>query len=219
MEQKPEKEVKLQALYLIFSLNREKNVPQAERAKNMIVEEFPDTPHAAFVKNPRNTNYTQTEEEVKISYQKAYALYNEEKYEEAERIIKQAMEEHPNDALIPKYELLHAYITGKTAGKEAMTAELEQIAFIHPKKDEEKKAKEILAILKGDSKKEEKSADSEKNIEESNNEAASPKIEEPKETPKNVPQQENRPEPPKEKQNKNLPERPVQSWEKGHFGT
>ena len=219
VEQKPEKEVKLQALYLVFSLNHEKNAPQAERAKNMIVEEFPDTPHAAFVKNPRNTNYTQTEEEVKISYQKAYALYNEEKYEEAERIIKQAMEEHPNDALIPKYELLHAYITGKTAGKEGMTAELEQIAFIHPKKDEGKKAKEILAILKGDSKKEEKSADSEKNIEESNNEASSLKTEEPKETPENIPQQENKPEPPKEKQNKNLPERPVQSWEKGHFGT
>ena len=184
----------------------------------MIVEEFPDTPHAAFVKNPRNTNYTQTEEEVKISYQKAYALYNEEKYEEAERIIKQAMEEHPNDALIPKYELLHAYITGKTAGKEAMTAELEQIAFIHPKKDEEKKAKEILAILKGDSK-EEKSADSEKNIEESNNEDSSLKTEEPKETPENTPQKEIKPELPKKKQNNNLPERPVQSWEKGHFGT
>lgn len=150
VEQNPEDEVKLQALYLIFSMNFEKNPIPAERAKNIILRDFPYTPHAEFVKNPRRTNFVQAEEEVKLAYQKAYGLYSEEKFEEAKQLIAEALEKHSKDALIPKFELLNAFITGKTAGKEVMILQLQQIAFNYTNTPEGNKANSILNRLKSD---------------------------------------------------------------------
>ena len=124
----PEKDIKLQALYLIFSMNHEKTPNQAERAKNIIIQEFPDTPYAIFCeKILENTNFTESEEEVKKVYQEAYALYSEEKYKEAQGIVNQAVEKYPKDALIPKFELLNAFIIGRSESKEKMISSLQQI--------------------------------------------------------------------------------------------
>ncbi len=85
VDNKPIDDVKLQALYLIFSMNHEKNPEQAERAKNMIIKEYPNTPYAIFVKNPRNTNFTESDVAVKNIYQKAYQLYIDEQFENSEK--------------------------------------------------------------------------------------------------------------------------------------
>ena len=229
VDNQPEKEVKLQALYLIFSMNHEKTPNQAERAKNMIIQEFPDTPYAIFVKNPRNTNFTESEEEVKKVYQKAYALYNEEKYKEAQNIVNQAVEKYPKDALIPKFELLNAFIIGRSESKEKMISSLQQIVLNYERTNEGKKAKEILDFLVPSKKKE---ADETKNKEIENKEQTSEpevtenetdiiptnesetsaRIEEiPQEKPKETPKEEQKNPKPKKL------ERPVQSWEKQYL--
>lgn len=150
VEQKPEDEVKLQALYLIFSMNFEKNPSLAEKAKILILKDFPYTPHAEFVKNPRRANFNQTEEEVKNTYQKAYGLYAEEKFEDAKKVIAEVLEKYSKDALIPKFELLNAFITGKTHGKEIMLLQLQQIVFNYENTLEGIRAKEILTRLKSE---------------------------------------------------------------------
>ena len=229
VDNQPEKEVKLQALYLIFSMNHEKTPNQAERAKNMIIQEFPDTPYAIFVKNPRNTNFTESEEEVKKVYQKAYALYNEEKYKEAQNIVNQAVEKYPKDALIPKFELLNAFIIGRSESKEKMISSLQQIVLNYERTNEGKKAKEILDFLVPSKKKE---ADEAKNKDTENKEQnpelettenetdiifineseTSARIEEiPQEKPKEAPKEEQK------KQKPTKLERPVQSWEKQYL--
>lgn len=156
VEQNPEEEVKLQALYLIFSINFEKNPSKAELAKNLILKEFPYTPYAEFVKNPRRKNLEKTNEETKKIYQTAYTLFSEEKFEEAKSVIAKAIEQYPKDALVPKFELLNAFITGKTIGKEVMALQLQQIVFNYEKTKEGHKAKEILEFLNKDEKSETK---------------------------------------------------------------
>lgn len=150
VEQNPEDEVKLQALYSIFSMNYEKNIVEAERAKNLILQNFPYTPYAEFVKNPKKNNFTQTEDLVRDIYQKAYDFFTEEKFDNARELIINAIEQYPQDALIPKFELLNAFITGKTAGKEVMILQLQQIVFNYDKTAEGEKAKKILSYLKSD---------------------------------------------------------------------
>ena len=150
MEQNPEDEVKLQALYSIFSMNYEKNHTEADRAKNLILQNFPYTPYAEFVKNPKKNNFTQTEDLVRDIYQKAYGFFTEEKFDNARELIINAIEQYPQDALIPKFELLNAFITGKTAGKEVMILQLQQIVFNYDKTAEGEKAKKILSYLKSD---------------------------------------------------------------------
>ena len=229
VDNQPEKEVKLQALYLIFSMNHENTPNQAERAKNIIIQEFPDTPYAIFVKNPRNTNFTESEEEVKKVYQEAYVLYNEEKYKEAKNIVNQAIEKYPKDALIPKFELLNAFIIGRSESKEKMISSLQQIVLNYERTNEGKKAKEILDFLVPSKKKE---ADEMKNKDTENKEQTSEpeivenetdiiptnesetsaRIEEiPQEKPKETPKEEQKKQKPKKL------ERPVQSWEKQYL--
>ena len=150
VEQNPKEEVKLQALYSIFSMNYEKNHTEADRAKNLILQNFPYTPYAEFVKNPKKNNFTQTKDSVRDIYQKAYEFFTEEKFDNARELIINAIEQYPQDALIPKFELLNAFITGKTAGKEVMILQLQQIVFNYDKTAEGEKAKKILSYLKSD---------------------------------------------------------------------
>ncbi len=150
VDQNPDKEVRLQALYQIFSMNYEKTSEQAERAKNIILNEFPYTSYAEFVKNPKNSNFSTSGEEVKKAYEEAYALYADGKFEESKTSIQQSLQKYTNDALIPKFELLNAFNTGKTVGKEVMILQLEQIALNYGKTPEGIKAKELLKKIKSD---------------------------------------------------------------------
>ena len=150
VEQNPKEEVKLQALYSIFSMNYEKNHTEADRAKNLILQNFPYTPYAEFVKNPKKNNFTQTKDSVRDIYQKAYEFFTEEKFDNARELIINAIEQYPQDALIPKFELLNAFITGKTTGKEVMILQLLQIVCNYDKTAEGEKAKKILSYLKSD---------------------------------------------------------------------
>ena len=151
VDSKPEDEVKLQALYTIFSINYEKTPEAAERAKQLIIQDFPHTPYAEFVKNPKNTNFSATSDpEVQKRYTEAFNLYSEEKFEESKNIIETTIENYPKDALIPKFELLRAFNTGKTVGKEVMILQLEQLALGYPKTIEGEKAKQMLKYLKSD---------------------------------------------------------------------
>lgn len=150
LEVKPEEEVELQALYLLFVMNYEKNPAEAEKAKQVILRDFPYTSYAEYVKNPKNNSFIQSSEEVLKAYNDAYDLYEKEKYDESKTLIDEALKKYPKDALVPKFALLYAFNTGKTAGKEVMILQLEQIVLNYPKTQEGIKAKEMLKYLKSD---------------------------------------------------------------------
>ncbi len=146
----PEEDVKLQALYQIFAFNYEKNPSASERAKQMILDEYPYTSYAEFVRNPKNSSFAKSDEEVEKLYAQAFDLYDKEQYDESRTMIDGALEKYPKDALVPKFSLLNAFNIGKTAGKEIMILQLEQISLNYAKTPEGEKAAEMLKYLKSD---------------------------------------------------------------------
>lgn len=150
VDNQPEEDVKLQALYTIFAINYKDNAAAADRAKQIILSDYPYTSYAEFVKNPKNNNFLKSSDEVSELYTQAFGLYSEEKYEESKAIIESALAKYPNDALIPKFSLLNAFNIGKTAGKEIMILQLEQIALNYAKTPEGLKAKDMLRYLKSE---------------------------------------------------------------------
>ena len=146
----PEEDIKLQALYQIFAFNYEKNPSAAERAKQMILEEYPYTSYAEFVRNPKNSSFAKSDEEVEKLYAQAFDLYDKEQYDKSRTMIDGALEKYPKDALVPKFSLLNAFNIGKTAGKEIMILQLEQISLNYAKTPEGEKAAEMLKYLKSD---------------------------------------------------------------------
>ena len=150
VDSKPDEETDLMALYNIFIFNYEKNPTDAERAKQIILQKYPYTSYAEFVKNPKSKDFNKSTESVEKLYADAYKLYLTEKYTESSAMIDKAIADHPKDALVPKFYLLNAYNSGKTAGKEIMILQLEQIALNYGNTPEGKKAKDLLKFLKSD---------------------------------------------------------------------
>lgn len=150
VDNKPDEETDQQALYNIFVFNQEKNPAEAEKAKQLILQKYPYTSYAEFVKNPKSKDLNKSSENVEKLYADAYKLYVTEKYAESSAIIDKAIADNPKDALIPKFYLLNAYNAGKTAGKEIMILQLEQIVLNYAKTPEGTKAKDLLKFLKSD---------------------------------------------------------------------
>lgn len=150
VEVKPDEETDLQALYNIFVFNYEKSPADAERAKQLILEKYPYTSYAEYVKNPKNKDFNKSTADVEKLYADAYKLYETEKFAESSAIIDKAIADNPKDALVPKFYLLNAYNAGKNAGKEIMILQLEQIVLNYAKTPEGLKAKELLKYLKSD---------------------------------------------------------------------
>lgn len=146
----PVEDVKLQALYHIFYMNYEKNPTAAERAKNILINDYPYTSYAEFARNPRNKVFTKSSEEAEKAYRDAYDLYKNEKYNDSKNLIDVTIAKYPKDVLVPKFALLNAFNSGKTSGKEVMILQLEQIALNYGKTDEGKKAKDMLNYLKSE---------------------------------------------------------------------
>lgn len=147
---KPEEKVMLQALYEIFAMNYEKNSQAAEKAKQILLTDYPYTSYAEFARNPKNNNFVKSSEGVENEYKRAYALYEAEKFGESRELIEQTIQKYPKDALVPKLYLLNAFNTGKTSGKEVMILQLEQIVLNYSKTPEGVKAKDMLNYLKSD---------------------------------------------------------------------
>jgi len=147
---KPEEKVMLQALYEIFAMNYEKNPQASERAKQILLADYPYTSYAEFARNPKNKSFVKSTEEVENEYKKAYALFESEKFTESKDVIDQTIQKFPKDALVPKLYLLNAFNAGKSSGKEVMILQLEQIALNYSKTPEGVRAKEMLNYLKSD---------------------------------------------------------------------
>lgn len=150
VDNKPEEEVMLKALYQIFAMNYEKNPADAERAKQLLINDYPYTSYAEFARNPRGSNFIKAQPEVEKAYLEAYQLYQEERFKESKVLVENALKNYPKDALVPKLSLLDAFITGKLVGKEVMILQLEQIVLNYAKTHEGIKAKEMLQYLKSD---------------------------------------------------------------------
>lgn len=147
---KPEEKVMLQALYEIFAMNYEKNPQASEKAKQILLTDYPYTSYAEFARNPKNKSFVKSTEEVENEYKKAYALFESEKFAESKEVIDQTLQKSPKDALVPKLYLLNAFNAGKANGKEVMILQLEQIALNYSKTPEGIRAKEMLVYLKSD---------------------------------------------------------------------
>ncbi len=147
---KPEEKVMLQALYEIFAMNHEKNPQAAERAKQILLRDYPYTSYAEFARNPKNSTFVKSSADVESQYKQAFALYESEKFAESKDLIDKTIQQYPKDALVPKLYLLNAFNSGKSSGKEVMILQLEQIALNYGKTPEGEKAKDMLNYLKSD---------------------------------------------------------------------
>jgi outer membrane protein assembly factor BamD (BamD/ComL family) len=133
-------------LYKIYSqLDKKK---KSTKYKNIILTKYPNTKFAQIIKNPEKPFVEKISlNEIEELYKEIYRIYKDNKFEETVLKVNEFLPTIKNSKLIPKFELLKAYATGKYKDKEAYKGALDFVVVSYGSTDEGKKAKEILKQL------------------------------------------------------------------------
>jgi len=122
---------------------------KAEKYKQMIIAEYPNSRFAKVLSDP-NFAATQLSEQERLNqyYDETFAIFEKGNYEEVLSRIRDVDEKFGvNNILMGKFELLKAMSMGATVGKEAYVDGLKHVIARYPNSDEEKKAKDMLLLL------------------------------------------------------------------------
>ncbi len=143
--------LKLPLSYHLYQLyTRVSNNEKADVHKQYILNNHPESNFAQIIKNPDGSGLTKNikEDQAIKKYKEIYYLYKHNHFEETVAEIKSFQQYVDNSELIPKLALLKALAIGQYKSKEEYKKELEYVAFSYATKEEGKKAKQIIELIK-----------------------------------------------------------------------
>jgi len=122
----PETTYRLETLFTLYNLFKDKDAARAEQYKNQIIADFPESLTAKILINP---NYVQEKNarnlRLQQTYADAYAQYEAGNYVEADQMIRVALASFEDVDFLPTVELLSAILKAKTEGLFAYEKALE----------------------------------------------------------------------------------------------
>ena len=144
----PEEKFVLPSKFHLYKIYSETNSIKAEKYKNEILSDYPDTKYARLILNPGEILIEETNENSPENiYKRLYYAYQDEKYDEVINQSDVAIEKYKELFILPKFELLRAYAIGKRDGVEAFQKALEFISLNYSNSEEGKKAAEVLETI------------------------------------------------------------------------
>ncbi len=115
LERYPQTELRLDALYALYTLNENKNVGVAQNYKDTIIEDYPDSLIAKLLINPDYLiEKEQRNQALQLIYADAYGMYESGNYVEADQVIKKALRDFEDVDFLANVELLSAILKGYT---------------------------------------------------------------------------------------------------------
>jgi tetratricopeptide (TPR) repeat protein len=125
------------------------NKGEAEKYRNKILNEYPDSKYANILSNP---NYLEilkeTKDRVNNLYEKAYASYKNGEYSEVLNAVEKAREISPQNDLIPGFMYFEALALGGMNQQAKMGKQLEALIQKYPRHQITPRAKETLRVYK-----------------------------------------------------------------------
>ncbi len=149
----PKTEYKLVSYYDLYKMNLEaNNTEKANKYKNLILQEFPESNFAQMLSNP---NYlkelSERKDKINMLYDEAYQEFTSRNYFKVFGYCKVADSLFTNNHIKVKFELLKALSTGGTGNVEGFKTSLTDIITRYPGTEEKTTAEGILAyVSKGD---------------------------------------------------------------------
>ena len=143
MENEPEEKLILPAKYNLYKIyGAQGRLSLQEQVKNDILQNYPDSRYAAFIKNPESIQ--RDENAPDILYNILYKKYEAQKYQEVIDASNEYVSRFTGDPIVPKFELLKARAAARLMGVEAYEQALNNVAISFPQTAEGIKAREIL---------------------------------------------------------------------------
>ncbi|MBI5540561.1 MAG: tetratricopeptide repeat protein [Bacteroidia bacterium] len=149
----PNSEYKLVSYYDLYKMNVElKDNDKANKYKNLILQEFPESNFAHMLSNP---NYlkelSEAKDKVNQLYDNAYQEFSNHNYFKVFGYCRVADSLYTNNHIKAKFDLLKALSTGGTGNVDGLKTSLSDIITKYPGTEEKMTAESILAFVsKGD---------------------------------------------------------------------
>ena len=138
----------LYQLYVIHNNRDEKT--KADQAKATLLKKYPDSKFAGFIKNPKQIDQLSSKDQVAKFYEESYNLYTAENYDAVIQNCEEANEKYANTKLMAKFDLLKAMAIGGKKLYDPFVSSLEYVVNTHKATEEQAKAEEMLAYLRGE---------------------------------------------------------------------
>lgn len=141
-----------ESLFNLYLLNKKlDNITASNKNKNLVLSKYPDSKYAKIIKNP---DYAMASKDKSIAVEKYYEdTYNKFIAEDFATVINRietSRTQFPNNILEAKFALLEAITLGKQKKYKPYVSSLENVISTYKNTEEEAKASELLAYLKGD---------------------------------------------------------------------
>lgn len=147
----PQNKYEPESFYNLYLLYTPSNKTKADKYKNLILEKYPNSQFAEILKDPNYLENQKNKDQALIAYyESTYKLYHENQFEEVIERSESVKEIYPNNHLQPKFDLLKALAVGNEKEYDDYVASLNYVVTTHSNTEEQAKASEILAYLKGD---------------------------------------------------------------------
>lgn len=144
----PETSYRLDALYALYTLYEPVDGAEAQRYKQMIIDEFPETILAKTLINP---NYLQEKaarnRALQLEYAQAYEAYESGDYLLADQRLRAALGSFEDVDFLPTVELLAAILKAKTESIVSYEQALNDFIAKYPEEPQAKYAKTLLAAI------------------------------------------------------------------------
>jgi tetratricopeptide (TPR) repeat protein len=144
LKNKPEERLVLPSMYNLFKLYEILDKNKAEAMKARIISQYPDSRYAQILSNSAlSANTVDSPEE---TYDKLFAQYKKGEFKTVLANAALAIDKFTGEELIPKFELLKAYVTAKLKGLQEYKNALNFVALNYPNSEEGKEAEKLLEI-------------------------------------------------------------------------
>ncbi|KOS07110.1 gliding motility protein [Flavobacterium akiainvivens] len=139
----PEERLILPAKYNLYKVYEILgDAANAEKYKNQVLNEYPDSRYAQMIRNPQSEDiYKGSPEAV---YAGVYKMYEDGKIREAAAQTDVYIDTYTGEEINSKFELLKAQLTGRLQGIEEYKKQLNYVALTYPNSEEGKRAEEWL---------------------------------------------------------------------------
>lgn len=133
-------------LYGIFT--DQQDAESSDKYKQKIIDRYPDTKYAKFLKNPDYfANQQLMKDSVNRLYDKAFNLFKKKEYDNLQQLCSKIFKLKPDSVLRPKLEFLNTVAKGKKQSAVQFSSSLQNFVNTYPKSDPKPLAQQIIKLL------------------------------------------------------------------------
>jgi outer membrane protein assembly factor BamD (BamD/ComL family) len=147
----PESSYANAAYYYLYQLyTKMGNQSAADRNKNLLFANAPESTFAKIIKDPTYLDKLMREQgEVSTLYEQVYQSYQDGWYEQVITTASAAIDKYPKDVLRPKFDYLRALSVGKQGSQATMRTEMQKITEAYPGNEMAQLAQDIIDFIDG----------------------------------------------------------------------